>query len=251
MTEPKEILQSPHTFLNKPDWMLEASFCGLQPDSLLVFKKDRCVYYIKTLLAAEEADAFSSVKDMIMVRLKSAALNVKGFYGLRLLSFNLQKGVTGFQAGDFEALLANYAKTLEIGAKRIFQYGSFIFQLHKRVPEEWGKIDFAHSVLIYRNAPEKLDLSLKKMVSAACENATYRDYEKIVLIKDLSKRPLFRFGDETQTARLSEFLHKKESTFKTEHLHLYIETAATGCLDLVKQFEGVLRGDEFASKKSG
>jgi len=161
---------------------------------------------------------------------------VKGFFGLELLSLSLSEGIQNFEAGAFVQLIINHAKKLEPGAKSVFQYGSFRFCLSKRIPEEWGKIEFKTHVEVFRKPRAQLDLFIKKKCAELLKDARYASSPKTLVIRDLSRESLFRFGEEGQTERVAGFLERNCEAFDKSNLKIFIEAVANGTIDLFEQF---------------
>jgi len=215
----------------------DGCFEGEVGSKVLAFKAAEEIIFNAQIISAEEGDAWKACEQMLSSALKMAASSVSGFYGLELLSFTFSRGIEKFEASAFAQLIVNHAKKLEPGDKRIFPYGSFLLRLAKRIPNDWGKIDFKTYVEVFRKPRSRLDLLIKKKCSEVLQETRYASNPKRLVISDLSQDSLFRFGEEEQTGRLAGFLKKNRDVFKKENLKVFYEDAHREPVDLLAQFQ--------------
>lgn len=158
--------------------------------------------FVSHVIRKEEELVWKSCREMLERTLKQAALSMRGFFGFELLTLDLDERMRSFHWGNFAELLLNHSRKMAAGEGRLIPYASVFGIFKKRIPEEWGKIDFYSPVRVFSDEAAKLDLWIKKMLKLS--GALLHPSE--FLIYDLSAEPLFRFGDEEQTARLGKFL---------------------------------------------
>ncbi len=84
--------------------------------------------------------------------------------------------------------------------------------------ENWGKIDVTYPLQVFRKDPSELDTLVKKMLKL-CPAAGER---VIMLISDLSRTPLFQFGEEVQTERLRSCLVKGKAALGGRFPEIYM-----------------------------
>ena len=204
---------------------------------LLAFQADEETFFVSRIISVEESEAWKACEEMLSHSVKMAASMVKGFYGLELISLKLRQGIQGFEASAFTQLLLKHAGKLEPGDKEVFQYGSFLFRLSKRIPNDWGKIEFKTYVDIIRKPRGELDLFVKKKGSDIIKELAAAPSQKNLVICDLGQESLFRFGEEPQTERLAKFLTKSRDSFEKAHLKVFFEHPQEGLIDLLQQFQ--------------
>lgn len=159
------------------------------------------------VIRKEESLIWKSYDELLTRTVKDAAQTMRGLYGFQLLSIQLGDSMRTFQWDNLRQLIANQARTMQVGEEKLIQYTSLFGILKKRVAEDWGKIEYLSPVTVYNKPAQELDLLIKKMLKdggapeGKCE----------VLLHDLSSDPLFRFGEEEQTARLAKTLKAFQS----------------------------------------
>lgn len=185
----------------------KCEFKGERAPGILAFELsrdgERRTLLVSSVIRREEDLIWKSCHELFSRTLKDAAAMVRGFYGFDLLSLSLGEKMQSFQWNNFGAFIVNQARTLVVGETKLIQYTSVFGILKKRVAEEYGKMDYRAFIKVYTQEPAQLDLFIKKILKAGNAGET-----PIAVLQDLSREPLFRFGDEEQTPRLRKLLEK-------------------------------------------
>ncbi len=213
------------------------SYDGQVAPKLLVFRNKERAFFISRIISVEESDAWKACEEMLSYSAKMASSQITGFYGLELISLNLHGGIQNFVSSACTQLIINHAKKMKPGDKSIFQYGSFLLALHKRIDNDWGKIDFKTYVEVFRKPRSQLDLLIKKKCREILKNGSASRQTKSLIIVDLSEDSLFRFGEEEQTERLAGFINKSRKEFESQYLRVFFENDVHGSIDLFEQFQ--------------
>ncbi|MCB9800264.1 MAG: hypothetical protein H6757_05860 [Candidatus Omnitrophica bacterium] len=228
-------------FLRLP-WLSAFTYRGkLNPKTYLfdvLSERGPARLILSTLIEKEQADIWKSCHAMLERTFKTAALGIKGFFGFDLITLDLHQGMQHFNWDMLSQLIANHCRKMQTGEVRLIQYASLYGVLHKRMQEDWGKIEFKSGIEVYTQAPEKFDLHLKKMLREAAD----RKGEKpdVFLVSDFGQMPIFKFGDETQTGRLKKFLESVCENQKETMPDIYV-THKDQTVELFEQFN--LKGD--------
>lgn len=199
----------------------ELIFRGKPLDKVFAFAaksgEEKKYIFLQTVICGAEDFVWQAWQEMLEHALKAAAARVKGFFGFDLLTLEDAAGLANFNPAAFSQLLVNHSFTLANGQSRLIKYGQCYGILQKRLPEDWGKIDFKNPVEICRGEA-KLDLRLKKIWR---ETARYQDAERIYLFHDLGAEPVFKFGQEEQTSRLEKLLRKTKEAGALPKVYFY------------------------------
>lgn len=194
-----------------PGVFQKLNYLGRIPDKVFVFEAlqggEKKYIFLQTVICGAEDFVWQAWQDMFTHAFQTAAARMKGFFGFELLTLEDASGLANFNPAAFSQLLVNHSFKLENGHSRLVKYGQCYGILQKRLPEDWGKIDFKNPVEIFR-AEAKLDLHIKKIWR---ETARYQAGEKICLFHDLGTEPVFKFGREEQTSRLEQLLRKTKA----------------------------------------
>lgn len=177
----------------------------------------------------EEEFVWKSFDEMLKSNLKICAPQILGFYGFQVIAFQLGESVQHFSPAAFQQLILNHARLLKPGEEVLIRFTSLFGILKKRIEESFGKIDYAAAVHLYAKPAAEWDLWIKKILKEAKEVG---DSTKI-LIQDLSSDPIFRFGDEEQTARFHQMF---ESWTKKNALPEIYLSDQRGFIELGAQF---------------
>lgn len=202
---------------NKPesiDWLSLPFFAKLPPfqsavyageaaEKVLRFKcgqEDKEILVdLVSVIGSEESLVWKSCREMFAYALKLAAQEMKGFFGYELLTADLSRGLAHFNPHDLAQLLTNHAAKMSPGESRLIQYGTFWGLLSKRIPEDWGKIEFKTCVEVYQKPPEQLDgylLALLKKCGPSAESA--------LVIHSIGTKSLLQPANEVQSANLKQ-----------------------------------------------
>lgn len=177
------------------------------PDALFFIPEEFpfASYYLlwAQMIRPDEKDTWLAYFDMLKASVQTAASAVEGFYGLQILDTGWPEAMRHFDLSSFTIILIQQARKLGVGERTGLRYCGLTAMLHKRIPERFGKIELKHPVMSYTQEFAKLDLFVGKM-----NRALPVDAPGIVLIEDLSRDPIFKFGMESQTERLQKLLAK-------------------------------------------
>jgi hypothetical protein len=180
-------------------------FTGEPSPGVLKFKLSKGDQKQDLLLALvirrEEALVWKSCDELLERTLKTAAQTFQGFFGFQLLTLELGERLRSFQWENLRQYLVNQARNMAVGEVRMVQYTSLFGLFKKRIAETYGKIDYQSAVKVYLKEPEQFDLTVKNILKQSSGPA-------VGVIQDLSREPIFRFGDEAQTPRLRKTLEK-------------------------------------------
>lgn len=190
--------------------------------------------HLLEIIQSDEKEIWESVKDVIGFALKEAETRLFGTFSLELITVGERVKFRNLDPRAFAELLINHGRIMNPGEEKIFSYSSLWLRFQKRVPGDWGKIRFQHGICIYSGERAKLDLILKKQIQEASGNVS----PTWILIRDFSGDPVFRFGEEPQTERISKMLTKHKEVFQKNILGLLI-VEESRAIDLIQQF-GVL-----------
>ncbi len=187
---------------------------------------------VTTIIRKDEGLIWKSCEDLLDHAVKTAAAGMQGLFGFDLISFDLGAGIGNFNWTDFAALLVNKSRKLEVGGSVLVQYGSLFGILKKRVKEDWGKIDLHTSVEVFGKEPEQFDLCVNRLIKVSSEIQG----PKILVILDLSAKPVFKFGLADQTERLHKLLEKQRNSGPDREIFDIYVIQKTGTIELFAQF---------------
>lgn len=186
--------------------------------------------YLASIISKDEKMAWQSFQDVLEHTAGLAQKNMRGFFGLDVLSVDIRSGMQAFNPGEFSRLLINHARELGPDQKALIRYGQMFSLLHYRAPAEWGKIevkthaDFfspaaasgevteasVRDALLGKGGKSKKtsgdswDLFLKKLM-----RESGGEPRAIFLVHDLSIQPLWDPSDIVQKERVDAWLEKE------------------------------------------
>jgi len=169
------------------------------------------------IISKYEADIWKSFQDLLTRSMKDTAAIIRGFFSFDVLSVDLGDGIQQFDWNAFISLIVNHAQKMEVGEERYIHFACIFVKFRKKIPESYGKIDCSFPVQVYNQEVSKLDLFLKKII-----NKTNEDSSSIIVLHDLSREGVFRFGDETQTDRLRKLLTQVKETHESDPPELLV-----------------------------
>ncbi|GEM_PF-1124305 len=189
------------------------------------------------VIRSEEGFVWASFSELFGRAVKDAAEKMRGFYGFTLLSLDLSNRIEAFDASAFATLLGNHGRKLTVGESAVIPFGACCGILKKRMEESWGKIDVTYPLQVFRKAPSELDALVKKMFKLCLATGEHAIISRAVLvISDLSRTPLFQFGEEIQTERLRTCLHKGKAALGERFPEIYV-CDRNGRVELGAQFQ--------------
>ena len=191
----------------------------------------------------EDKMLWEAYKELFAFALKTAEASLFGNFEYRLLALGDLEKMSSFKPENLAQYLVNYCRNLGNGESRLVSYAHSRGILKKLTPGDWGKIRFSHGVAVHNQERGKLDLFVKKLLQDAA------DFEGRgwLVIRDLGRQPIFRFGEEPQTERLGKYLEKNKE-FLAEKINGIYFNHKTSVIDLITQFglEIPSRNDSFA-----
>ncbi len=113
--------------------------------------------YLASVISREEKMAWQSFQDVLEHMAGLAQGAMRGFFGLEVLSVDIQAGMRSFNPNDFSRLLINHSKTLGPDQKGLIRYGQLFALLHYRAPADWGKIEVKTHVEFLNPEPASTD----------------------------------------------------------------------------------------------
>lgn len=184
------------------------------------------------IIRSDEDFIWTSFSELFTRAVKAAAEKMRGFYGFTLLSLDLSNRIEAFDASAFAVWLQNHGRKLAVGDSTVIPFGACCGILKKRMEESWGKIDVTFPLQVFRKDPSELDTLVKKLLKLCPVTGE----GAILVISDLSRIPLFQFGEEVQTERLKSCLLKGKAALGERFPEIYL-CDRNGCVELGAQFQ--------------
>ncbi len=237
----KDLLQA-QIFSGFPAWEV-ISYQGERTPKILKFEvtlagEESRSLYLTSVISKDEKMAWQSFQDVLDHTMSLAQNNLRGFFGLDVLSVDIQTGIRNFDPKALSQLILNHARSLGPDQKTLIRYGQLFALLHYRAPAEWGKIEVKTHVEFFKQAaasPEvtldsvraalmgsgaknknsagdQLDLLLKKLLTADRLPADRQGKEPnaIYLLHDLGLHPILDRANEIQQERLRVWFEKEK-----------------------------------------
>lgn len=183
------------------------------------------------ILDAEDGEIWKAWKELIGFALKTAETGMLGSHEFDLLMSGSLSGTGTFQPANLAQWLSNQSRQMAWGEARLVPYAGLWGQYRKLAPLDWGKIRFKDHLQVLKDR-SRLDLVLKRMF----EKTSLIEGPAWVVIHDLSRAPVFRFGDDAQTPRLRKILERYTETLGEKLRGVYYIRAGE-VFDLLAQFE--------------
>ncbi|MDA9101058.1 hypothetical protein N9K06_00130 [Omnitrophica bacterium] len=142
-------------------------------------------FFLHSFMSEDDRLTWKAVCDLLDFSVKTAAQMVKGFYGFEVISAEMDENLRNFQPREFAKLLANHAAAMAPGQKRLIRFTQVYGILHKRIPEQWGKIDLSIEIEATAKARIKQSNYLKKIWKKTI--GLHKD--SLLLLHDLSAQP--------------------------------------------------------------
>lgn len=178
-------------------------------------------FYFAAIISRDEKTAWQSFQDLLGHAVDGAQTGMSGFFGLEVLSADIQNGIRYFNPGDFSRLLVNHSKGDAADFKTLIRYGQLFCLLHKRAPADWGKVELKTHVEIVDPEKTRFELFVRKMLRE-CGQVP----EAIYGIHDMSVNPVWKTWEEPLelgAASAAPEVHLFRSSTKTAH-RLIFET---------------------------
>lgn len=189
-------------------------------------------FYFLQAMQSEDKVLWECIKEMLAESFKLSEMSLKGSFEIQLVFMNSLE-IKAFDISNFAKLVSNHANRLSYGQVTCFPYASMWFHCKKLSPLDWGKIKFSHRLHFLNDDRSKLDLLLKKMSKPALEGENF----SWILFDDLSRSPIFRFGEDPQTERLFKWVKSLCEKSLPERMQIRLCSGRKNTIDLLKQFE--------------
>jgi len=167
-----------------------------------------CRVLVINIIRKEEDIIWQAFQDLIKRSIQEAACAVSGVYTFELLTNNIFREVKTYQHTEVTAILINHARKMKPGEKKLIKYSSIYGILSKLNNVDWGKITFASAVEVFKDKDCFLDLMLKNLI----KNFEFAFEPGLLMINDLSQKPVFNANDQTQQKRLHDLMAKQIPT---------------------------------------
>ena len=222
--------------------------------------------YLAALISKSEKMAWQSLQDVLDHTMGLAQKNLRGFFGLDVLSVDIQNGMQHFDPKALGQLIVNHARSLGPDQKALIRYGQLFALLHYRAPAEWGKVEVKTHVEFFSQAaasPEvteasvkaalmgkgagtkkssgdQLDLFLKRILKESGETA-----DALYLVQDLSAQPAWDPANVVQQQRVRDWLEREQQARGGNLPEIYLyHSAVRTRLGLRRFFKDISIGEE-------
>lgn len=234
MILPSEILTAP-AFRYLADRNCEVHYRGCTPDYVQCFEltgigQSSFCALVQTIGAGEET-FWLSVKEIWSQAVKVAETALFGSFELQMITAGSINAEHMLNISNLSTLIINHARKLKPGEAAAVSYSGYWFRLKYLAPLDWGKITFKPNFQIFRQEREKFDMVLKKALKAF--DVWLPD--SMIVVQDFSQDPLFRFGEDVQTAKLAKFFSKESQKLNLLRGVFYLNDKRGDC-DLLEQF---------------
>ena len=189
--------------------------------------------YLLSIISKDEKMAWQSFQDVLDHTMSLAQNNLRGFFGLDVLSVDIQTGIRNFDPKALSQLILNHARGLGPDQKTLIRYGQLFALLHYRAPAERGKIEVKTHVEFFsqvaasaevtvdsvraalrgsgsknkNSSGDQLDLLLKKLLKESGQETN-----AIYLVHDLSVHCIWDPANEIQQQRVHVWLAKEQAS---------------------------------------
>lgn len=164
-----------------------------------------CQILVLNMIRKDEDIIWDAFLDLIKRSVTQAAGNVRGVYVFDLLAMDIHKEVKTFNYQEIAALLINHARKCKAGEERLIKYSSVYGILQNLNVVDWGKITLKTSVDIFKDKPYFLDIMVKSLI----KNFEFSNDPGILLLNDMSQKPLFDLKDKQQQERLTKVIEQQ------------------------------------------
>jgi hypothetical protein len=189
-------------------------------------------FYFLQAMHSDDKVFWECIKEMLSESFKLSEMSLKGSYEINLIFIHSLE-IKAFDISNFAKLVSNHANRLSFGQAVCFPYASMWFYCKKLSPLDWGKVKFSHRLHFFSDDRSKLDLVLKKMSKQALHDEKF----SWIIFDDLSRSPIFRFGEDPQTERLFKWVRSLCEKSLPERMQIHLCSDKREAIDLLKQFE--------------
>lgn len=164
-----------------------------------------CRILVLNVIRKDEDVIWNALQDLVNRGVAQAAVSVRGAYVFDLLTIDIHSEVKTFNINELSTTIVNHSRKLTPGATRLVKYSSVYGLLQKFNQEDWGKITLKTSVEIFADKPYFLDLLVKQLL----KNFEFSNDPAMLLLNDLSQKPLFDLQDALQQNRLRKVIEEQ------------------------------------------
>jgi len=184
----------------------EISYVGVSEEKVRRYKTVRedqaCEFLTLSFIRQDEKILWEAVEDLLKRSTINAASSVHGIYTFDLLTVDIHRESKTFNHNELSAVIVNNAIKLSPEEVRMVKYSSVYALMRKTVSEDWGKVVFSSTMVVFKDKPEYLDILIKQLL---------RDFQLphnpvVLLLHDLSQNPVFDEKNEIQQARLKKVI---------------------------------------------
>lgn len=184
----------------------QISYLGVSEEKVRRYKAIRedevCEVLALSFIRQDEKMLWDAVEDFLKRSTINATSSVHGVYTFDLLTVDIHREIKTFNHAELSAVIVNNAVKLVPEEVRMIKYSSVYALLQKAVSEDWGKIVFKSTVVVFKDKAEFLDLLIKQLL---------RDFQfprnpVVLLLHDLSQNPVFNPQNAIQQARLKKVI---------------------------------------------
>jgi hypothetical protein len=184
----------------------EISYVGVNEEKVRQYRAIRegqtCELLALSFIRLDEKMLWEAVEDFLKRSTINATSGVHGVFTFDLLTVDIHREIKTFNHAELTSVIVNNAARLAPGETRMIKYSSVYALMHKAASEDWGKIVFKSTTVVFKDKPEFLDLLIKLLL---------RDFQLshnpvVLLLHDLSQNPVFNPQNETQQARLKKVI---------------------------------------------
>jgi hypothetical protein len=184
----------------------EISYVGHNEDKVRRYKAIRegqtCDILSLNFIRNDELILWDAVEDFVKRSTIDATSRVRGGYIFDLLTIDIHKEAKTFKHSELSTVIVNVASKLAAGQIKMIKYSSVYALIHKTVDFDWGKITFKTAVDVFKDQPDYLDLLIKWLL----KDFIFPHDPVILLLNDLSLKPIFDEKNELQQARLKKII---------------------------------------------
>lgn len=167
-----------------------------------------CHVLVLNIIRKEEEVIWQAFQDLLKRSVTDAAVAARGVYIFDVLTQNIFQEVKTYNHTEVTTLLTNTARRCAPGEKRLVKYSSIYGILQKLNAVDWGKMTMQTAVEVFKDKDCFLDLMLKHLI----KNFEFASEPGLLMVNDLSQRPVYDPQDETQRQRLAAVLAKQIPT---------------------------------------
>lgn len=180
-----------------------------------------CHVLVLNVIRKDEDVIWEAFQDLIKRSVVDASFAARGVYTFDVLTQNIYQEVNSYNAADVATVITNHARKCSPGEKRLIKYSSIYGILHKLNAVEWGKMTLQTAVEVFKDKDSFLDLMLKQLI----KNFEFASEPGLLMINDLSQKPIYNAQDELQRKRLSALMAKQIPTSIEFPPEVYIRDA--------------------------